>query len=339
MAESAPHLEILVPDLLPALTAAASPTARGVAAVLARADFSSAHWPGLETALLDACGIAWQGDASPPLAAAAARLDLDGLPSGAVMLRADPVHLRADPTRLVLFDAASLDVTAAEADTLIADLNAHFAADGITLRRGPVPHRWYLAWPAAPAVPSASPRSLRGVPLEPDQAMRRGLGELRRVLTEMQMVLHDSTANHARLAAGKPPVNSVWPWGWGELPAPHRTVPTALVGSDGELDVVAAHVGAQHDPDPARLDAVLAATAGDVVVVFAVHAAAGAATDWPAVFEIAVAALRGGRVAGLTVATAHGRFVLTRGAARRWWRRPASFLARWQALLAAAETP
>ncbi|MCB1745750.1 MAG: hypothetical protein KDK06_01150 [Gammaproteobacteria bacterium] len=334
MAGAVAQLEILAPDLLPALVRHGLPAARTVATLLARADFTELPWPGLERALLQACAMPWHGAASPPLAAASARLDLGAPAAAGVTLRADPVHLRADPARLVLFDAATLDLTAAEADGLIEHLNAHFAADGLTLARGPSPQRWYLAWPQALQVPSASPRSLRGVPLEPDQATRQGLGELRRLLTEMQMVLHDCDTNRARTTAGKPPVNSVWPWGWGELPVPGAGAPAVLFGRDGEADVVAAHLGARHEADPLRLDAVLGAAAGKVVGVITARDERGADTHWYEVLEAAAAALAGGRVVRLVVHTEHGRFVLARAAWRRWWRRPAPFVQRWQARLA-----
>ncbi len=50
-------------------------------------------------------------------------------------------------------------------------------------------------------------------PLEPDVASRKALGDLGRIMTEAQMVLHDCEVNKRRLSGGKPPVNSIWLWG------------------------------------------------------------------------------------------------------------------------------
>ena len=53
----------------------------------------------------------------------------------------------------------------------------------------------------------------------------------RALLSEAQVALHQHPLNGVRVAAGKPPVNSLWFWGGGVLPD-HVTTPHKLVQSN-----------------------------------------------------------------------------------------------------------
>ena len=66
-------------------------------------------------------------------------------------IRADPVHLQADRDRLILVDAAALDLTQDEANRLAAELQEPYRADGWLLK-APRPERWYLKPPTAPQI-------------------------------------------------------------------------------------------------------------------------------------------------------------------------------------------
>ncbi|MEX2481787.1 MAG: hypothetical protein WD928_13095 [Gammaproteobacteria bacterium] len=321
------HLDILVAELPSALVGAwPGAAARRLAGVLARAAEQTAPAGDYEHDLLRVCGMASGSESacSPPLAAICAAADLglavDAIPSA--LVRADPVHLRADPARLVLFDATTIGLDEGEADALIAHLNAAFADDGLRFRRGAAPTRWYVELPHCPQVPGASPNRLRGVPLSADAAARRAHSGLERLLTEIQMVLHDCPPNAARAAAGLAPVNSLWPWGAGPLPKPSHGFLSVLVSTDFLARACAAHAGIPVEDSLTRLPAVLNAAHDRLAVVCAPDTDQALPECFvPAVLEPALAALQGGRLAGITVHCAEHRYVLDRWSRWRVWRK------------------
>ena len=141
------------------------------------------------------------------------QFDTGTVPADA-LLRADPVHLRADQSRLLLFDAAHLDITADEARELSDAFNRHYATDGLRLEF-PTPTRGYLHLDAAPTIRTTSLAQVMGrnvdacLPVGPDARHWHG------VLNEVQMLFHDHPVNRARETRGKPLVNGLWLWGGG----------------------------------------------------------------------------------------------------------------------------
>ncbi|MDH5786418.1 MAG: hypothetical protein OEZ16_12540 [Chromatiales bacterium] len=149
-------------------------------------------------------------------------------------LCADPVHFMADRDQLILSASNSLDVTRAEADALIAELNRTYAEDGWHFF-APHPQRWYLQLPEAVAmqtVPTVDAMGHRVGEVLPqgDDAM-----QWQRVMTEVQMVLHGSTTNLQRESQGQMTINGLWFWGGGLLPEVTGSVDWDSVISDQPL--------------------------------------------------------------------------------------------------------
>lgn len=138
--------------------------------------------------------------------------------TGGYWLCADPVHLYFAQEHLLLSDAADLEITKDEADTLIASLNDFFCREENDFIRfeACTPTRWYLNLntPAGaagfPPLHDAIGRPIAHFMPEGEQARR-----WRRIANEIQMLLHDHPVNTAREQAGHPPINSVWFWGQG----------------------------------------------------------------------------------------------------------------------------
>ncbi len=136
-----------------------------------------------------------------------------------IWLRADPVYLRADTDRVFLFDAASaFNITQAEANTFIKEINAFYAnKDGLEFS-APTPTRWYVSINKYP--------DLITQPL--DKVLARDIydymptGEDNKkwlqIFNELQMLLHQSQVNIERTERGEVPINSLWFWGLGKLP-------------------------------------------------------------------------------------------------------------------------
>lgn len=249
-------LDLLLPGLLGPVSDAAAvealvPELPALARLLSRADASPVAGGDLEGEVLRAFGVSgppW------PVAAAARAGEGDGVqPGDRWWLRVDPVHLRIDMTHARLFGAWMLDPTPAESEALVETLNRHFAEDGLVFE-APAPRRWYVAFDQARDLATHSPTEVAGrnvdhfLPGGADGAYWRGL------LNEVQMLLHEHPVNTAREAGGHLPVNSVWPWGGGFVPAPGQA-PDHVLADEPLSRGLAALAGSAAAPLPASLAA------------------------------------------------------------------------------------
>ncbi|HQU16553.1 MAG TPA: hypothetical protein PLO69_10695 [Gammaproteobacteria bacterium] len=220
MSAEAPRLGLLVPGLLGPVPAAGGspgtlPEVRRLCALLGGARVGRLPVAGFEPSLAQLFGYPVDPDQDMPVGALG-RLGegLDARPAGGWM-RADPVHLQADMSRLVLVDAPRLGLSAEEAAALAEDLNRTLlAAEGMRLWT-PHPARWYLALDRDAEIRTASLADVTGRSIEPWLPVGPGAARWHRLMNEVQMVLHASAVNAARVARGVPAVNSLWFWGSG----------------------------------------------------------------------------------------------------------------------------
>jgi hypothetical protein len=215
---------------------------------------------GVEAALCGALGIERQQDW--PLAPITLVAD-GGEPGGAYWLRADPVHLRVMRDRIVLADSELLALSREEADALAATVGRHFGAelDPLPLH----PQRWYLRFAEAPRLATTPLSVAVGRDIEPLLPQGSDALAFRARLNELQMLLHEHPVNQAREARGELPVNSLWLWGGGRLPASSGKTPS-LYAVDSEAQALAAFRGAQAHPLPAHPDARLMKTDGVILL-------------------------------------------------------------------------
>lgn len=252
MVDSAPILHLYTPGVLDALSEAEAATAAipdvpAMERFLSRAHVEPAAAERLDAMLLAAFGVA-PGTGVAPFAYLGDR----GVPRGRYCMRADPVYLQADQDRLLLFAGDGLDVRDAEAQQLAALVNDHFQDRGWRFE-AVTPERWYLCLEQAPDVHT--------VPL--DQVVGRDINarlpggphgsHWRAALNEVQMLLHENPMNQQRQQRGALPINSVWFWGGGCLPA-GGNARWAGVGSDESLALgLASHGGSHHAALPPGL--------------------------------------------------------------------------------------
>jgi hypothetical protein len=235
--------------------------------------------------------------------------------------------LRAGRDRVLVFDLRPPDLPEPEAEALLRELTRYFAPLGWHLEAAGA-RRWYVS-PPAPLVVTTRPlvetvgRSLAAhLPEGPDAARCRAW------LNEAQMVLHHADVNRDRELRGEHPVNGLWLWGCGSLPAPSPCPDVEVVAADELTRGVALHAGcgcvaAEHALDrPGTVvypDAALQRSALD----------ADGEAWWAALAPIEercgllLQALRRGRLDALVIDSCEGvAWRVDRAALRRFWRRP-----------------
>lgn len=256
-------LTLLVPDLLPPPDAPAAMREARLPALekaLARADLAREPCEGAPGWLGGEWGLA------APIPYAALALAGEGAPREGTWMRADPVHLRIQRDLVALYDASVLEVSRAEADALVAAVQALFRDDGLEFH-AIAPERWYVRVPES-AVPRTTPLHA-AVGRDIFALLPRGAGALnwRSMLTESQMVLSGHEANARREAAGLPAVNSLWFWGEGALPPTLAPRYALVLAADPLALGLARAAGAETKDVPAHFDELPAPSAAGATLV------------------------------------------------------------------------
>jgi hypothetical protein len=173
----------------------------------------------------------------------------------------DPAYVELDREGASLTALDALELSAAESAQLIDSINQHFAGDlSVTAYS---PQQWLLQ------------RPMQLHTHTPSQTLWRQLGEMlpagpdagawRRLLNEMQMLLHAHPANQARMEQGRLPVNSLWLWGGGKLV--RSAAHCDRVYADDELvRLAAAYSGLEHAPLPDTIEAAITGTRRSLLV-------------------------------------------------------------------------
>ena len=153
----------------------------------------------------------------PPLAALTYWYD-KGFAANKPVLRADPVYLKVDRDCLYLLGREALEVSQAEADTLTNQINQLYSDTSWTLEVGTA-NRWYITGEQPFNIKTFPIAEAFGKNVAAFMPQGEDAKQWRAVLNEIQMLLHSSEVNIAREMNRRLPINSVWLWGEGQLPA------------------------------------------------------------------------------------------------------------------------
>ena len=182
--------------------------------LLARGRFAACAAEDVEAQVCTELGIPRQQDF--PIAPITLQYD-SGEAGMHYWLRADPVHLRVMRDRIVLADSGVLGLSRPEADALAFSISAHF---GAAFSPQPLhPTRWYLRFEQTPRLRTTPISIAVGCDIDPLLPQGEDAMLFRTQLNELQMLLFEHPVNQAREARGELPVNSLWLWGGGCLPA------------------------------------------------------------------------------------------------------------------------
>jgi hypothetical protein len=233
---------------------------------------------------------------------------------------AEPIHLAAgmkDVTLVPLRLAAAL--TTEERRALTSTLQEHLTNDGCDLHPN-ASNEWLLG--------STRPFNVQTVCAE--YAMRNewsavlpqgaGAGQVRRLMTELQMLLHDHPINEARVARGVPTVNALWLWGNGAVGSARDVAQSrACYGGDDYLRGICKANRWHAPPSNASIDSALAQVQNGTAIVYVV-------TD-PVATEFeerwlspSLAALKRGAIARLELVIDEWHLTIDRWQLRKFWR-------------------
>ena len=120
---------------------------------------------------------------------------------------------------LMMDDFTSGHITSEEAATIVADLQAQLAGNGIEFHNG-VSYRHLMVWHGGPNEARLTPpHDITGKPAGPHLPEGEGAERLRAIMDRAAAILREHPVNRTRVAAGKPAATSVWFWGQGRRPA------------------------------------------------------------------------------------------------------------------------
>jgi hypothetical protein len=219
------HLLISLPTGLDEALACARRAAPSLAALLGRGDPLPA-----EASLAGTCCRAFGVDKQQDWPVAPLTASADGLePGNAYWLRFDPVHLEVGMGGLMLHTADQLALAPEEAHGLVTSINLHWRQRGVEIL-APGPARWYLRLPEMPDLRTHPLDRVAGEYLTSHLPEGGDANRLLALANEAQMLMCEHPVNQAREWTGRPPVNGVWLWGGGVMPAVKGSVD--LVASD-----------------------------------------------------------------------------------------------------------
>lgn len=263
-------------------------------------------------ALLQALGLHATSASYPEAAVMAAATS----ERGGYWLRATLLHLAAGLNDLrALALEGELQISEAERAQLAATLAPHLRAAGFELETT-LHGAWLLRSPRALAVATAAPGAAQrdlttAMPAGADAAV------VKRLMIELQMLLHEHPANLLRERAGLPQINAVWLHGGGALgPVERRELPPAF-GVDPYLRGVYRLQGQCVRPPLADAQELLQRISSSTLAVLEAASLDELETRW---LTPLIAAMRRGAIGSLELVLDRWRLTLDRSALLKFWR-------------------
>ena len=299
------ELTVLVPHL-PALVRAAAehvPTP-ALDRIFSLGDTLPAGAATTDRLLMSLFGLG--GDEAAPAAALCRLADGDLLPGDQRhFLRLDPVTACADLARVIVTRHGFEGFDQSEREAIGTVIETCLAAEGIDARRGSGDYWTFVLAECLPFEFAALEEALGADSAEvlPEHAEAR---RWRRVLNELQVMLHNNRVNATRAGRGLPQINSVWLWGGGSLPRPSAQCPFTSVHSSNPFTRGLALLHGCALPEFHPGDTAAAPATGGTLVEWAVQAADPVA-EMASLEKLAAGLLRRSEQEKLVVRIRHGQ--------------------------------
>ncbi len=166
--------------------------------------------------LCELFGLSENDEYDQPIASISRLIDSNQHPGG-IWLRVDPVHVRADGNHLKLVDSSQFTLTQHDALELGAEINNLLEPYSLELEI-PCPTRWYLKFDNDYHLKTKPIDSVIGQNILPFMPVGDNTINFDQLMNDIQMTLYNLPINIKREEEKKLPINSVWLWGYGELP-------------------------------------------------------------------------------------------------------------------------
>jgi hypothetical protein len=313
-----------------------TPELESLEILLARSTHRQDGTPSYYRSLCELTGLDVDPDRDVPVAAITRMIDGHTPPQGTWM-RADPVHLAADRDGLILMDSFILRLSQHDALTVATEVNKVLTNYGWTVEV-PFEDRWYIHLDDVPGLTTTELSTVVGRNIKEYLPKGEGATRLHGMMNEIQMQLHASDFNQYRTGRGELPVNSVWFWGLGQLPAGSETRQwTAIYSDDVFVKGLALKTTLPYQPLPPGLDVLLQHSGSDDKVLLVLqHCQAPAQYQnlllWHQALELLertwftplLEAVRQGEVRSLRIICGIHVFETGWFGMKKIWRRPAS---------------
>jgi hypothetical protein len=207
-----------------------------------------------------------------------------------------------------------------ESAALLSDINRHLGDRGLRFHACASGRDWLLECAAPIDCSSVEPQQAAGRNVRELMPAGRDGSLVRSLLNEIQMLLHEHPVNLDRAASGRPAINTVWLWGFGQLrEMDDMSLPTLYTDDAWLAGIWRLHDASCHSLDEfasasgSRSDGTLVMMAGCGVDSFA--------DAEERCFAPALEALKSGSVSGVDLLLG-GRAIAVETSARlRFWRR------------------
>jgi hypothetical protein len=211
------HLTVLVPGLSQAMqacqTLANYPLLRKL---ISRGSSNALQSDSFESTAFSMFNFQQSGSEGLPIAAVSYYGIADQRPKG-WCLRVDPAHLEPRLTKLYLIAGKQLAVTKDEANSLIAVIQELYEEYGWRVH-ALNPDQWYLVLPDDPGVITTPIASVVGKDIDALLPVGTHASLWHKRMNEIQMAFHACPLNTNREVEERYTINTIWPWGSGELP-------------------------------------------------------------------------------------------------------------------------
>ena len=154
-----------------------------------------------------------------------------GPAAGSYWLRADPVTMRADMTRVFVTRCGLSGFDAAEREAVAGIVRGAMRREGIRIEDS-VAAPWCFELPRPLDFEFTPLHEALGMDVADALPSHPGARPWKRLMTDIQVELHQWEGNAQRRAEGRPEVNSVWFWGGGSLPGAVPGCFDAVVSDD-----------------------------------------------------------------------------------------------------------
>ncbi len=211
------HLTVLIPGLSQAMrTCQASVNSSALKKLISRGSVSALQTDSFESVAFSMFNCQQSGGRGLPVAAVSYYGITDQRPEG-WCLRIDPAHLQPRLTKLYLIAGKPLAVTRDEANSLIAVIQGLYQEHGWRVYALDS-DQWYLIVRDDPGVVTTPIAWAIGKDVDAllPAGTNQSLWHAR--MNEIQMAFHASPVNTIREAEDRYTINTIWPWGSGELP-------------------------------------------------------------------------------------------------------------------------